>query len=95
MLIYGETQEQYDRRAIYLTLLAATLRDESATVQFPQLKLDARELVESRAVQMLWKIRQILADERLDDPGCMEKIEEIVQTFEDNGIPCGGRHDYF
>jgi hypothetical protein len=94
MLIYGETQEQYDRRAIYLNLLAAALRDESAVVQFPQLELDAREIVESRAVQMLWKIRQILADERLDDPDCVEKIEEIVQTFEDNGIPCGGRHDF-
>ncbi len=42
----------------------------------------------------LWKIREILADDSLDDPACFQKIEAIVSVLEDLGISSGGRHDF-
>ena len=42
----------------------------------------------------LWKIREILADDTLEDPECFQRIEAIVSLLEDMGISCGGRHDF-
>ena len=47
--------------------------------------------VSSRA---LWKIREILGDDSLDDPACFQKIEAIVSVLEDLGISSRGRHDF-
>ena len=43
---------------------------------------------------MLLKIRDILADETLNDEACFQKIEAIVSLFEEMGISPGGRHDF-
>ena len=42
----------------------------------------------------LWKIREILADDTLEDPECFQRIEAIVSLLEDMGISCGGRHEF-
>ena len=44
--------------------------------------------------QALRKIRDILADDTLDDPACFARIEAIVSLLEDLGIDCGERHDF-
>lgn len=40
------------------------------------------------------KIRDILADDTLDDPVCFQRIKAIVSLLEDLGIRRGGRHDF-
>ena len=53
-----------------------------------------RCLVSDAAGRALLRIRDILADETLNDEGCFQKIEAIVCLLEDLGISCGGRHDF-
>ena len=47
-----------------------------------------------RCMEILERIRMIIADESLDDPECFQKIEAIVCELERNGIDCGSRHDF-
>ena len=53
-----------------------------------------RCLVSDAADRMLLKIRDILADETLNDEACFQKIEAIVSLFKEMGISPGGRHDF-
>ena len=53
-----------------------------------------RCLVSDAAGRMLWKIRDILADDTLSDEECFRKIEAIVSLLEETGISSGGRHDF-
>ena len=53
-----------------------------------------RCLVSDAAGRMLWKIRDILADDTLSDEECFRKIEAIVSLLEEAGISSGGRHDF-
>lgn len=53
-----------------------------------------RCLVSDASSRALWKIREILADDTVDDPECFRRIEAIVSLLEDLGISCGGRHDF-
>ena len=53
-----------------------------------------RCLVSDASGRALLKIRDILADDALDDPACFARIEAIVSLLEDLGIGCGGRHDF-
>ena len=50
--------------------------------------------MEGRCFGILERIRQILADDTLDDPECFQRIEQIVCILEENGIDCGTRHDF-
>ena len=43
---------------------------------------------------ILMLIKEILADDELDDRMCFYRIERIVRLFEGFGIDCGGRHDF-
>ena len=47
-----------------------------------------------RCMQILDRIRKIVADDELDDPECFQRIERIVAELEENGIDCGIRHDF-
>ena len=51
-------------------------------------------LVSDASSRPLRKIRDILADDTLDDPACFARIEAIVSLLEDLGIDCGERHDF-
>ncbi len=53
-----------------------------------------RCLVSDAAGRMLWKLRDILADDTLSDEECFRKIEAIVSLLEEAGISSGGRHDF-
>lgn len=51
------------------------------------------EQANSEAALILEKIRVILDDPALDDPECFQKIEAIVDIFNDAGISTS-RHDW-
>ena len=54
----------------------------------------AAECLERECFTTLGKIRDILADDTLEDPECFDKIERIVCEMESLGLNCGGRHDF-
>ena len=61
----------------------------------PQAERDFyRSLVSDASSRALWKIREILADDTLDDPSCFQRIEAIVKLMEELDICCGNRHDF-
>ena len=49
--------------------------------------------IDSKAVQILEKIRAILDDDTLDDPDCLERIDQIVSLYHKNDISTN-RHDW-
>lgn len=75
-------------------LLSKLLESRQIAVSFPGLALTAQDLLESASYQALCQIRGILQDDALSDPECFQKIEAIVQVFEDLGSGCGSRHDF-
>ena len=58
------------------------------------LQQDAVEFLNHRCLEILERIRQIIADDSLDDPECFQRIERIVCVLEEYGIDCGARHDF-
>ena len=79
---------------LYKEILINTLEKQRAEVYFPDLKLDAKEIVELNCYNTLKQIKAVLENDSLDDAECFEKIEQIVCIFEKN---CGGlafRHDF-
>lgn len=52
------------------------------------------ELMQNRACQALEDIRKVLDDDRLDDPTCFYRIEDIVKIYEKAGSNGGSRHDF-
>lgn len=52
----------------YQEILLRALEKEAVTVSFPNLTVDAAELVHLRSYQVLKQIQEILADDQLDDP---------------------------
>ena len=79
---------------LYEEILAHYLSKESAQLVFPNLKLNATQIVELQSYQALQKIKAILNDASLSDFDCFQKIEEIVCVFEDLGSSGGIRHDF-
>lgn len=55
---------------------------------------DTVQHLENRCFEVLEWIRQIIADDGLDDPECFQRIEQIVCELERRGIDCGTRHDF-
>ena len=53
-----------------------------------------RCLVSDASSRALLKIRDILADDTLDDPSCFQRIERIVTVYEALGAGGGSRHDF-
>ena len=79
---------------LYKEILVNVLQRQQVRVLFPRLKISAREIVGMDCYKALRKIRAILADDRLTDAECFQKIEEIVQVFDQMHVGCGGRHDF-
>jgi len=52
------------------------------------------DLIELNCYQTLKKIKAIIEDDRLDDPECFYKIEQIVCLLEKIGSDGGNRHDF-
>ena len=53
-----------------------------------------RCLVSDAAGRALFRIRDILSDETLNDTACFYKIEAIISLLSDMGIFTGTRHDF-
>ena len=58
------------------------------------LSTDTVRYLENRCFEVLGRIREILADDSLDDPECFQRIEKIVCELENIGVDCGSRHDF-
>ena len=61
---------------------------------FPELSFSVEELLEMRCYEALRKIKAVLEDESLTDAACFQKIEEIINIFEEIGSDGGSRHDF-
>lgn len=75
-------------------ILAHFLSQENAQILFPQLQLDAKEIIQLQCYQTLCRIQEIVRDDTLEDAECFERIERIVAEFENRGIDSGSRHDF-
>lgn len=75
---------------LYHQLLALNF---SESERFDQ-AINAPSIVEGICYRTLCAIRDILADDSLDDKECFQKIEQIVCLFEEIGSDAGTRHDF-
>ncbi len=55
--------------------------------------VDMGQSVQNEAVELLEKIRAILDDDSLADPACFQRIDAIVDAFQNAGISTA-RHDW-
>lgn len=79
---------------LYAEMLAQYLSHERMQVVFPDLKLNAAQIIEMESYRILQAIKSVLEDDTPDDPACFERIEKIVALFESYGLRCGNRHDF-
>ena len=79
---------------LYKEILAQALSQQRAEIIFPDLHINATQIIESECYKALQKIKAIIEDDSLDDESCFKRIEEIVCTFEAIGSTGGGRHDF-
>lgn len=56
-------------------------------------RIDRGQQVDGAAVKLLERIKAILDDDALDDPECFHRIDAIVDTFHEAGIPTS-RHSW-
>ena len=77
-----------------IEILAQFLAKQKAEITFPQLKLNATEIVELQCYQTLRKIQEIVRDDTLEDDECFDRIEQIICAFEEIGSDGGVRHDF-
>ena len=75
-------------------ILAHLLSQENAQIVFPELKINAGEIVEMQCYQALRRIREIVRDDTLEDKECFERIERIICELEAIGSNGGMRHDF-
>jgi len=78
---------------LYREILAKVLEQEKAEIYFPDLSIDATEIVSQKSYQTLMKISRIIRDDTLNDKDCYRKIEAIIQALEAIGSNGGSRHD--
>jgi hypothetical protein len=74
--------------------LVKVLGQENIQITFPDLNINAAEIVTCTCYQTLQAIKLVLEDEQLTDRKCFMQIEKIVGIFEDIGSECGFRHDF-
>lgn len=79
---------------LYQEILSAVLAQSEVTVIFPNLTINAEEIVELQSYRVLKRIKAIVEDDRLDDKACFQKVEEIVCLFEALGSECKNRHNF-
>ena len=79
---------------LYKEILAQTLSKQRMEIRFPDLHMDAAQIVELECYKALQTIKAIIEDDSLEDEACFQKIEDIVCIFEELGSSGGGRHDF-
>ena len=75
---------------IRLEVLKAYVED-AVVANFQKLNIDADEIVETRATEMLSEVLIAIRDDSLTD---FDVVDKIVSVFEKNNITCLGRHDF-
>ena len=58
------------------------------------LKEAAEQMANSACYRALDQIKRVIDDDRMDDPTCFMRIEEIIHVYEQVGHRCGTRHDF-
>jgi len=79
---------------LYHELLFQYLINSSCEVRFPDINLNADDIVHTQCYKALQKIKEIIDDDSLNDKECFHKIENIIQVLESVGVSCGDRHDF-
>ena len=79
---------------LYQEILISALSKEKMRIIFPDLEINAKEIIETESYKALQKIKEIIQDSSLDDKECFMKIEDIVCIFEALGGSVGNRHDF-
>ena len=70
---------------LYIEILSKILEQEEISIQFPNLKINAIDIVKMECYKALQTIKAIIEDDSLSDSECFMKIEEIVCLFEELG----------
>ena len=76
---------------LYKEILAKVLEKQKIHVTFPDLQINANEIVALQCYLGLQKIKTIIENDSLSDFEC---VEEIVCLFEKLGSDGGNRHDF-
>ena len=79
---------------LYKELLIEAFKSNEAQVFFPELHIDATEIVRLECYRALNQIKNIIANDALSDRECFMRIEQIVCLLEDIGSDGGERHDF-
>ncbi len=80
---------------LYKEILIHVFANQPVEIWFPQLQdVDPVSVTNLASYRALSEIREIIRDERLDDPECFQKIEEIILALERAGLDTGFRHDF-
>ena len=79
---------------LYKEILTKALADEELHIIFPQMKINAAEIIELECYKALKKIKAIIENDGLNGKECFMKIEEIVNTLEALGSGGGARHAF-
>lgn len=79
---------------LYKEILAQILSQQNVEIIFPDLHMNATQIVELECYKALQRIKAITEDDSLEDERCFKRIEEIVCAFEEIGSTGGGRHDF-
>lgn len=78
---------------LHAEILAHYLSKENAQIVFPDLQLNAAEILQLQCYQALRRIKAIIQDDTLEDAECFTRIEEIICALEEIGSSGGVRHD--
>ncbi len=79
---------------LFKEILIRSIEKMKIDVSLPEFIESAAMVVELESYNALCKIKEIIADESLDDPACFHKIEAIVTALENVGSDGGFRHDF-
>ena len=79
---------------LYKEILIKILEKEEALIRFPNLKINATEIVKPESYKALYEIKKILENNSLSGAECFAKIERIICIFEQIGSNTGERHDF-
>lgn len=79
---------------LYKEIIAQYLSEMDIQRVFPNLKLNAKEIVEMRCYRALQMIKETLEDDSMEDRECFMRIEKIICALEEIGSSGGSRHDF-
>ena len=74
--------------------IVCTLLEEGRLKIRVSSKVNLNKMLSNECYLAPVKIKKLLEDPQNSDENCFEKIEEIVQVFEELGSNCGARHDF-